>query len=64
MTRGDRFRGVIVPGLVVAGTAGCAGGRPAPAPVARSAPPAIGVFTENLVVSATRVPDGGTGATR
>jgi sortase (surface protein transpeptidase) len=41
MTRGRKVRrGVVVLGVLVAGLAGCAGGRPATEPVARSLPPA------------------------
>jgi sortase (surface protein transpeptidase) len=41
MTRGDRVRrGVVVLSLVVAGAAGCAGGRPTGERVSRAAPPA------------------------
>ena len=41
MTRGDRVRrGVVVLSLVVAGAAGCAGGRPTGEPPATRAPPA------------------------
>jgi LPXTG-site transpeptidase (sortase) family protein len=41
MTRGQRVRrGVVVLSVLVAGVAGCAGGRPAVGRVARSAPPA------------------------
>jgi sortase (surface protein transpeptidase) len=41
MTRGNRVRrGVVVLGLVMAGTAGCAGGRPAGEQASNAAPPA------------------------
>jgi sortase (surface protein transpeptidase) len=41
MTRGQKVRrGVVVLSVLVAGVAGCAGGRPAAGPVARAVPPA------------------------
>jgi LPXTG-site transpeptidase (sortase) family protein len=59
MTRGDRVRrGVVALSLVVAGAAGCTGGRPAGEQVSRAAPPA----SRSAVAGATTPPP--TGPTR
>jgi Sortase domain len=56
MTRGDRVRrGVVVLSLVIAGTAGCTGGRPSKESLSRAAPPA----SRSAVAGATSPPAAG-----